>query len=78
MFNEKRHQNLEHIKGLIEKEGYVDIGSSNTDDEFTYSDKDRINPVRKLNCSLYLKGSRTHHVYIDDDNKEILHVYDYE
>lgn len=74
MFNVKQEKNIKHIKNLIEKEGYTDLGWANEGVEFTNSNREkRLNPIRVVDCSLYAQRG-THKVFIDDDAKELLRV----
>lgn len=73
MYNTNKDQNTAHIKRLIEKEGYTDLGWANDGIEFSNSAEKRIQPIREIDCSLYATNG-THKVYVDDDNKELLRV----
>ena len=73
MYNTNKEQNEKHIKQLIEKEGYTDLGWANNGKTFSKSAERRTQPIREVDCSLYsMRG--THKVYVDDVSKEILHV----
>jgi len=73
LYNPEKEKNQQHIRHLIQKEGYTDLGWANDGVEFTRTTERRLNPIRVVDCSLY-KSRGTHKVYVDDDAKEILRV----
>lgn len=68
-YNESRDDSKDIINVLINQEGYRDIGFANGGADFSNPNT----PKRELDCSLYRRRC-TDVVYIDDINKEILHV----
>ena len=68
-YNSKADDNKNTIDILINQEGYIDLGWANNGKSFSH----RNNTTRELDCSAY-QSRGSHIVYIDDVNKEILHV----
>lgn len=68
-YNENRDNNESVINTLVSQEGYRDLGWAN--DSSSFSNKNT--PKREIDCSLYSRRC-TNLVFVDDINKEILHV----
>lgn len=68
-YNNNREDNKETINALISQEGYKDLGWANGGSSFS----NKNTPKREIDCSLYRRRC-TDLVFIDDINKEILHV----
>ena len=68
-YNSKRETNESVIDVLVKQEGYKDLGFANGGAQFS----NKTTPKRELDCTLYRRRC-TDVVYIDDINKEILHV----
>jgi len=68
-YNNNREDNKETINALISQEGYKDLGWVNGGSSFSNENT----PKREIDCSLYRRRC-TDLVFVDDINKEILHV----
>jgi hypothetical protein len=68
-YNKNREDNIDIINNLVSQEGYKDLGWANSGSSFS----NKNTPKREIDCSLYRRRC-TDLVFIDDINKEILHV----